>query len=586
MAKVNAERFLELVRRSGLVEESQLKQFLSAQTSRLGGQLPQEPEALAQSFIDEKLLTTWQTENLLNGRHKGFMLGKYKLFGLLGTGGMSSVYLAEHTLMHRKVAIKVLPQSKVDDSSYLERFRLEAQAAARLDHPNIVRAYDIDHDGKTHYMVMEYVEGRDLQVIVKQDGPLGYEMAADYIAQAAAGLQHAHEQGIIHRDIKPANCLVDLKGTVKILDMGLAKFSEDDRPSLTIAHDENVLGTADYLAPEQALDSHAVDSRVDIYSLGCTFYFVLTGHAPFPEGSLTERLMKHQTETPSSIRDDRSDIPQELVDICTRMMIKSPDERIQTAEEVMRELGMWLVARGKLVGGGSGSGSSGVLTAAAEAARKMLADSGRLPGASSVSGIPPGTVPSPSSSETISASDADTIKVSAEDAPLEFAASDSGTFDAPEAIPTQVGESGSAGTQEQGKPPRISDTGELGVAPTEEELGLSPIEHTPDEIQAPQGTGAVEVSDDSIELAAKPAGTDQEVSLVEEEFALSDAELGAQKAPLTADEKELLGLSGERSEILAERAGQKRAGPPPWVWAMGVGVAIVLIGIAVMVLRN
>ena len=203
---------------------------------------------------------------------------------------MSSVYLAEHLLMQRRVAIKVLPHNRVSDSSYLARFHLEAQAVAALDHPNIVRAYDLDNDGKIHYLVMEYVEGRDLHALVCQRGPLDYHTAANYIAQAATGLDHAHHCGLIHRDIKPANLLVAVNGTVKILDMGLAKFTAETRPAPSFAQDEHVLGTADYVAPEQAVNSQLVDHRADIYSLGCTFYFLLTGHPPFATGTSLERM--------------------------------------------------------------------------------------------------------------------------------------------------------------------------------------------------------------------------------------------------------------------------------------------------------
>ena len=217
--------------------------------------------------------------------------------------------------MKRRVAIKVLPQNRVNDSSYLERFRLEARAVAKLDDPNIVRAYDIDNEGNIHYIVMEYVDGQDLHQIVVANGPLDFDTAADYIAQVANGLQHAHEMGLVHRDIKPANCLVDRHNTVKLLDLGLAKLTEDDQASLTMANEENVLGTADYLAPEQALNSHEADSRSDIYSLGCTLYFLLTGSPPFPEGSISERLLKHQTARPESIFKVRPDAPPSLVDI-------------------------------------------------------------------------------------------------------------------------------------------------------------------------------------------------------------------------------------------------------------------------------
>ena len=296
-------------------------------------------------LIDAGLLTKWQCDKLLEGRHKGFFLGKYKLLDHLGTGGMSSVYLAQHTLMRRNVAIKVLPQTRVKDTSYLARFHREARAAAALDHPNIVRAYDVDNDADVHYLVMEYVEGRDLQIQVAADGSLPVVQAAEYIRQAAAGLAHAHKAGLIHRDIKPANLLVDLKGTVKILDMGLAQFADDTQASLTIAHDEKVLGTVDYLSPEQAIDSHTVDARADIYSLGCTLYFALVGHPPFPEGTLTQRLMMHQTQQPESIRKQRPDVPEDLVAIFYKMTAKRRDQRYQKADDVVDALALALGTR-------------------------------------------------------------------------------------------------------------------------------------------------------------------------------------------------------------------------------------------------
>jgi serine/threonine-protein kinase len=308
----------------------------------LTGQIAKEPHEVAAAFVDAGLLTQWQANMLLRGKHKGFQLGKYRLLDEIGSGGMSRVYLAEHTLMRRRVAIKVLPPARVDDSSYLARFRREAEAIAQLDHPNIVRAFDIDQEKNTHYFVMEYIDGRDFMQIIKQEGPLEYRRAAGYIAQVAEALHHAHGAGLVHRDIKPGNCLVERSGTVKLLDLGLAKFAQERGPSLTLMHEENVLGTADYLAPEQARDSHTVDHRADIYSLGCTFYFILTGHAPFPKGSLSERLIKHQREEPSEIRLERSDVPQELVEICRKMMHKSPDQRFQTGDEVAQQIRAWL----------------------------------------------------------------------------------------------------------------------------------------------------------------------------------------------------------------------------------------------------
>src|SRR3972149_4649760 len=254
MTKVTANKLIELLRRSGLVDEARLGSFLEKGTVADGEAALEDPDRVAELLVQAGLVTRWQADKLLAGRHKGFRLGKYKLLGQIGKGGMSSVYLAEHEMMKRRVAIKVLPQNRVGDASYLERFRLEARAVARLDDPNIVRAYDIDNEGNIHYIVMEYVDGQDLHQIVAGQGPLDYDTAVDYIAQVANGLQHAHEMGLVHRDIKPANCLVDRHNIVKLLDLGLAKLIEDDTASLTMANEENVLGTADYLAPEQALN--------------------------------------------------------------------------------------------------------------------------------------------------------------------------------------------------------------------------------------------------------------------------------------------------------------------------------------------
>ncbi|MDX1943848.1 MAG: serine/threonine-protein kinase [Pirellulaceae bacterium] len=359
MAKISVDSFLEFVEKSNLVEGDALRKSLAALKEKSGGQLPADADAIAAHLIADDLLTQWHVDKLLERKHKGFFLGKYKLLRHIGSGGMSSVYLAEHTLMHRQRAIKVLPKARVNDSSYLARFHLEAQATASLDHPNIVRAYDVDNDGDTHFMVMEFIQGRDLQSIVKHDGPLPLDLACNYIAQAAEGLLHAHEATLIHRDVKPANLLVDSKGVVKILDLGLALFSDNDQASLTVAHNENVLGTADYLSPEQAVNSHKVDLRADIYSLGCTLYFLLTGHPPFPDGSLAQRIMKHQTQLPEDIRKERGDCPRDLVDICFRMMQKRPEKRYANMREVADALENWLKTHGyKFEPRSGGSGGS------------------------------------------------------------------------------------------------------------------------------------------------------------------------------------------------------------------------------------
>jgi tRNA A-37 threonylcarbamoyl transferase component Bud32 len=349
MAKPNAEQFLDLVVRSGLVEKEQLDQFCRELEKRASAAELADPRYLGCELVDAGYLTRWQRDRLLDGRYKGFFVKRYKLLDHLGSGGMSSVYLAEHLLMRRRVAIKVLPKNRVEDAAYLDRFLREAQAVAALDHRNIVRAYDVDKEGSTHFLVMEYVEGRNLQLLVREEGPLDYVRAADYIRQAAEGLAHAHAAGLIHRDIKPANLLVDQNNVVKVLDLGLARFEGEDAEPVTAAYEENVLGTADYLAPEQALDSHRVDARADIYSLGCALYFLLTGHAPFGEVTLPQRLMMHQKHTPPSIFKDRPGAPEDLVALCMKMMAKRPEDRPQTAREVADSLAGWLMAQGHAV---------------------------------------------------------------------------------------------------------------------------------------------------------------------------------------------------------------------------------------------
>lgn len=344
--KLTAASFLAGVRQSGLIDASRFDKLLD-QLQQAGVNLA-DSAAIAAALVERQALTEWQSEKLLQGRHKGFLLGRYKLMALLGTGEMSAVYLAEHVMMERRCAIKVLPANKVQDTSYLGRFHREARAVAALNHPNIVKAFDVDkqNEGGTeiHFLVMEFVEGQNLGALVAEKGPLEFATAVDIIRQAADGLHHAHDHGLVHRDVKPENFLIDADGQVKLLDLGLARFFQSsDEESLTIKHDEKVLGTADYLAPEQAVDSHKVDLRADIYSLGCTFYYALTGHPPFTDGSLVQRLLAHQTRKPPSVKYDRPDAPDELLAILDKMMAKRPADRYQSAADVTDALSRWLI---------------------------------------------------------------------------------------------------------------------------------------------------------------------------------------------------------------------------------------------------
>src|SRR5215475_9455325 len=314
--------FVELVRKSGVVDEKRLDAHL--EKLRAASALPAEPNRLAGVLVRDGVLTHFQATQFLQGKWRRFTIGKYKVLEQLGSGGMGSVYLCEHMLMRRRVAVKVLPTAKAEDPAALERFYREARAVAALDHPNIVRAYDIDQAEKLHFLVMEYVDGSSLQEMVKKTGAMDITRACHYIRQAALGLQHAHEAAnLVHRDIKPGNILVDRNGIVKVLDMGLARLFNDDTDDLTKKYDENVLGTADYLAPEQALDSHNVDIRADIYSLGATFYFCLTGNTPF-EGTVAQKLIWHKTRPPRPVRSVRPDVPDDIAAIVEKMMSKDP----------------------------------------------------------------------------------------------------------------------------------------------------------------------------------------------------------------------------------------------------------------------
>ncbi len=339
-APTTADELLDLLQKSNLVDEPRLKAYV--QKLRDATTFPPDPNRLAQFLVRDALLSYFQAEQLLQGKYKRFTLGKYKVLEKLGSGGMGTVFLCEHKLMRRRVAVKVLPVPKSEDRASLDRFYREARAIAAVDHPNIVRAYDIDQDDNLHFLVMEWVDGTNLQDLVKKFGPLDPVRACHYIYGAAVGLQHAHEIGIIHRDIKPGNILIDRSGVVKILDLGLARLTNDLDDNLTRQNDENVLGTADYLAPEQAMDSHTVDIRADIYALGATFYFLLTGSPPFPEGSVAQKLIWHQNRPPRPLKSLRPEVPDGMAAVVEKMMAKDMALRYRTPSEVMAALAGWV----------------------------------------------------------------------------------------------------------------------------------------------------------------------------------------------------------------------------------------------------
>ncbi|MBB3206320.1 serine/threonine-protein kinase [Rhodopirellula rubra] len=301
-------------------------------------------QRLADGLRNAGLLTRWQASKLLAGKSRGFFLGAYKLLRPLGRGGMGMVYLGEHQVMKRQMALKVLPPEALKDSRRIERFKEEARASAQLDHINIVRAYDFNEAGNKLYIVMEFVDGIDLHQIVARDGVMSYDAALDAVAQACEGLVHAHERGVIHRDIKPSNLMLRSDGVVKVSDMGLARIgwteADDGQES------KRLMGTADFVAPEQALNSKTVDARADIYSLGCTWYFLLTGKSPFRGESVAQRLAKHQTAAIPDVREVRSDCPEALAMLLMRMMAKKPADRPSSAADLLNQLQRLRAGRG------------------------------------------------------------------------------------------------------------------------------------------------------------------------------------------------------------------------------------------------
>ena len=270
---------------------------------------------------------------------------RYEVTRWLGGGGMGAVYEANHRLMERVVAIKVINQAFMRNKTAIERFAVEVKAAAKLSHPNIVSAFDADQAAGLHFLVMEYVAGENLAERVAQQGRLGVTEACGYARQVARGLQHAHEQSMVHRDIKPKNLMLTDSGTVKILDFGLARFARQPDVDPVTGGDESgitvagvAIGTPDYLSPEQIINAKQADIRSDIYSLGCTLYFMLSGQPPFPGGSNIEKLSAHLERTPQSLDELRSDLPAGLTAVLDRMMHRDPKQRFQTPDEVASAL--------------------------------------------------------------------------------------------------------------------------------------------------------------------------------------------------------------------------------------------------------
>jgi serine/threonine protein kinase len=283
----------------------------------------------------------------------GTNLGECRIERLLGRGGMGEVYLATHQVLGRQVAVKVLPVSRAADPTATQRFLKEVKALARMgSHPGIVTAFHASEEDGRLYLVMEYVPGVDMAQYVKEHGSLRVAQACDFIRQAASALDYAHQRGIVHRDIKPSNLLVTPEGTIKILDLGLARLAIPDAPSTdgSQTHPGALLGTPDYVAPEQARDSTRADARSDLYSLGCTFYYLLTGQPPFGSRSHLDKLVAHATETPLPLEQVRPGLPGTITQIVQKLLAKDPEDRFPSAGALLDALDSAAVSLGATSG--------------------------------------------------------------------------------------------------------------------------------------------------------------------------------------------------------------------------------------------
>jgi serine/threonine protein kinase len=294
--------------------------------------------AAARKLVEAGKLTGYQADAILGRRFTDLRIGNYEILDRLGAGGMGTVFKARHRRMKRVVALKVLSREVAGAEKFLDRFQREVETIARLSHPNIVMAFDADESEAGPFLVMEFVDGRDLASEVAQAGPLPVADAIDRILQAAQGLGYAHSQGIVHRDVKPSNLLRGVDGVVKVADLGLARLNAPGAGSTSLTQAGTVFGTAEYMSPEQAIDSGAVDLRADIYSLGCTLYFLLTGRPPYQAGSLMAMLLKHRDDPIPDVREARPDTPPALAAVFRRMVAKAPADRYQTMAEVARDL--------------------------------------------------------------------------------------------------------------------------------------------------------------------------------------------------------------------------------------------------------
>jgi serine/threonine protein kinase len=333
-----AKALLQTIIKSKLLNREQLVVSMRA----LPRTLWSEPETIAQHLIDRGELSRFQADRLLRGNPRGLVLGPFRILEPIGQGGISVVYLAADSRSGEKVAVKAfLPKSTVQDARALARFQREMKLSRKLDHSNIAYTYEVGCSDGIHYLAMEYIQGRSLYRVVKDEGPLSVGRAARLFVEVCSALQHAHERGLIHRDIKPSNIMISEDDHAKILDFGLALIKGELELIEVIGGKGYAVGTVDYMPPEQAKDSSQVDERADLYSLGCSMYYALVGRPPFPVGNKFEKLRKHIKVRPDPLLQLRPDLPADFAAIVSKLMAKRPVGRYASAKAVGKKLQAW-----------------------------------------------------------------------------------------------------------------------------------------------------------------------------------------------------------------------------------------------------
>jgi len=338
------DRLLRALRKSGLLPDARISELVAAAPKGVAG----DPDKLGEYLVEREILTHFQVTKLKQGTYQGLALGPYHILSPLGKGGMGTVYLARDTRKPegRKglVALKVLPPKRArEEDRTLARFLREMDMAQRVDHANLTQTFTAGDIGGVHYIAMEYIRGLSLRRMISEQGPLPVARAAHLFAEVADGLSHAHATGLVHRDLKPSNIMVTPNGHAKILDLGLALAVDEELPAdrKIVGGQGYVVGSMDYIAPEQVDDPTGVDARADLYAMGCSLYYALTGQPPFPGGTSQEKMRRHRTQHPDPLTDFNPTVPAEFARVVQKLMEKVPARRYQTAKAARDALLPW-----------------------------------------------------------------------------------------------------------------------------------------------------------------------------------------------------------------------------------------------------